>query len=1054
MRCIVGCVAASIALAAGLLGVVGAPWSGGDGPAVAGAATTAQSIGMKVLVITDDSTDTATATTPCTAAATLCDAGIAYGDWANTLQREGVPYTTVVTNSAAPGSVALPALSSTGADGTQIANYQGVVVAESGTVGLSTAQWDQLQTFEHQFSVRQVTAYAVPSSDYGLTAPSAGSGDLALGSALTLTSAGSQVFPYLKGAAVDPTASTFAYEATPLAGANVDSLITGPNSSTLLGIYTSADGRQTMFQTFNENQSYLQSDLLRHGELEWLTRGTYFGDQRNYIEMDIDDTFTPDDVWDTATHPIDYSDADAGRMQPADVTTATTWEYDNDFRMDQLFNMGGTDDYQADNGGSDPLLAAFKASCSSDCGPNNAQAGKPYADSFGWISHTYDTPYMDVGCATQNYIEAELNENTSKANTELGLTEVTEPSATDLSDPLIEATDPSVSLGTEDGAVFVPGNHSGFADLDPGNPATVDPPDLDSATAVADASSTLAAGTYEYAVTDQFTNAAASGQSAAYLTAPITVAAGDEVELQWESICHAADYVIYRGYEAPGATSYTWTLLPPATGSAYGAVSTPFSATLPDNSSGDPTSTTDVTGGGELEQTYDDAGVAGAAATEPSTSAEDATELPWEQNPYFDPALAAVGITAVGDDGSKPYPDPADSQFGIGVNYTGATYPAGATFVEPGTNAQVVPRHPINIYYNAPTDGEELDEYQTLYDGTSVCADTTCTWSDVINQIESQMFAYMMANDPRPSYVHQTNLMGTPPAGSEGANGFPPSASYTPPLTTCTAGAPCTKGDGTLYQVLDPLLYEYNAYFNSTAPFEQLTEQQIADLLAAQSAWAGNTAVSGSIEGNQVTVDNAGSATRVPLTGITSVGSSYAGSQSGWADAPSGASSYTALSTWPAEPTGPAILTPPGGPAPGSPPAVKANPTKLPPTHKTTPIYYRAVQVGPKKVTIKKGKVVVSLQCRASRGKTAKNKVCAGKLSMKIDKKTVTVKFRVKSPKTDRVTIKLPKKVVTAAFAALGRRHGAHTLAGKLTIVTTESHAKSQTTKGTLTVRG
>ena len=83
--------------------------------------------------------------------------------------------------------------------------------------------------------------------------------------------------------------------------------------------------------------------------------------------------------------------------------------------MDQLFNMGGTAAYQADNGGTDPLLAAFQATCSSNCGPGNAEAGKPYADSFGWLSHTYDTPYLDVGCATQNYIEAELNENTSAA---------------------------------------------------------------------------------------------------------------------------------------------------------------------------------------------------------------------------------------------------------------------------------------------------------------------------------------------------------------------------------------------------------------------------------------------------------------------------------------------------------------------------------------------------------------------------------------------------------------------------------------------------------------
>ena len=54
---------------------------------------------------------------------------------------------------------------------------------------------------------------------------------------------------------------------------------------------------------------------------------------------------------------------------------------------------------------SDPLLAQFQAT--------DPATGKPYADDYGWISHTYDTPYLDVGCATQDYIEAELNENST-----------------------------------------------------------------------------------------------------------------------------------------------------------------------------------------------------------------------------------------------------------------------------------------------------------------------------------------------------------------------------------------------------------------------------------------------------------------------------------------------------------------------------------------------------------------------------------------------------------------------------------------------------------------
>ena len=63
----------------------------------------------------------------------------------------------------------------------------------------------------------------------------------------------------------------------------------------------------------------LQSELLRRGELAWLTRNTFFGTERNYLETDIDDTFLFDDTWSiggtatTGAHSTDYNPADALR---------------------------------------------------------------------------------------------------------------------------------------------------------------------------------------------------------------------------------------------------------------------------------------------------------------------------------------------------------------------------------------------------------------------------------------------------------------------------------------------------------------------------------------------------------------------------------------------------------------------------------------------------------------------------------------------------------------------------------------------------------------------
>ena len=76
---VVGCLVA-------VLGLSGS----GSGPAVASAAAPAQRIGMRILLITDG-TDTNFADATCVANPGICNAGIAYQDWENTLQREGVP---------------------------------------------------------------------------------------------------------------------------------------------------------------------------------------------------------------------------------------------------------------------------------------------------------------------------------------------------------------------------------------------------------------------------------------------------------------------------------------------------------------------------------------------------------------------------------------------------------------------------------------------------------------------------------------------------------------------------------------------------------------------------------------------------------------------------------------------------------------------------------------------------------------------------------------------------------------------------------------------------
>ena len=265
-----------------------------------------------------------------------------------------------------------------------------------------------MDTYESTFGVNQVDGYMFPSPALGATDVSGGALD---GTTGTLTAAGLADFPELAGPipfascpAASDTICTYGYPAT--AGAAYTSIINNSGGYTLAGIYQhpSTDpqaGVAEMSLFFNYNSADTQWLLLAPGLINWVTQGTHLGQYRNYVEMDIDDTFTPDDAWDTTNHTIDYADGDSLRMTPQDVISAAEWSQANNFRLDQLFNYGSTVAAQAgdldfagttvDSGvaGPDPLLAEFQAT--------DPATNKPYGDDFGWISHTYDTPYLDVG---------------------------------------------------------------------------------------------------------------------------------------------------------------------------------------------------------------------------------------------------------------------------------------------------------------------------------------------------------------------------------------------------------------------------------------------------------------------------------------------------------------------------------------------------------------------------------------------------------------------------------------------------------------------------------
>jgi hypothetical protein len=208
--------------------------------------------------------------------------------------------------------------------------------------------------------------------------------------------------------------------------------------------------------------------------------------------------------------------------------------------------------------------------------------------------------------------------------------------------------------------------------------------------------------------------------------------------------------------------------------------------------------------------------------------------------------------------------------------------------------------------------------------------------------------------------------------------------------------------------------------------------------LKEQAGWAATHAgqITGFVQGSAVTVQNNGPATEIPLTG-TNVGTPYAGTQSGWTLAPSDTSTYRAAAAWPAPPTGPVIPTPPTGSAPG---------------HPSGQLAYIAIQTAPKTVSIKKGRVTVSLRCGATRGKTKKGHVCEGRFTLKVAGRPIRHNFRFKSGKTDRIAMTLPKGV-RARAASLHRKH--RKLIGALAIWTKQPRGAARiTTYGKLMING
>ncbi|MCW2506571.1 MAG: hypothetical protein JWO79_4855 [Actinomycetia bacterium] len=226
-------------------------------------------------------------------------------------------------------------------------------------------------------------------------------------------------------------------------------------------------------------------------------------------------------------------------------------------------------------------------------------------------------------------------------------------------------------------------------------------------------------------------------------------------------------------------------------------------------------------------------------------------------NPNLGPAFTQTGILWAGSDHSR---DPNQRKVG---------------------SALTVPRHPMNIFFNVAKKSEEAAEYNWIYasranGGSGLCEDnpatTTCLApmdpatgfdSKIVPTETAVALSHILSNDPRPHYVHQSNL----------------------------------TEDRIIYPVLDSILGAYKGLFADSTPIVNQRMSEIGAQLQRESLWKtvlANGTVSGYVQDGKVTITGPSSA-QIPLTmpegtktvgllGSTATfGTAYAGERSAYA---------------------------------------------------------------------------------------------------------------------------------------------------------------------------
>ncbi|WP_063774717.1 hypothetical protein [Kitasatospora azatica] len=239
-----------------------------------------------------------------------------------------------------------------------------------------------------------------------------------------------------------------------------------------------------------------------------------------------------------------------------------------------------------------------------------------------------------------------------------------------------------------------------------------------------------------------------------------------------------------------------------------------------------------------------------------------------QDNPALTPALAALGVTALGANGSV---EPASRQIGA---------------------ATTVPGHQVDLYHNASTAAAETDEYNWTYTSAAQGGSGACTGSATSTCLAAPLdtaTGYQSTIVPTEAAIALQRVLGNDPT---------PTVLYQGNFTE----------DRIAYPLLNQILTTYQSLFNANTPVADLRLADLAAQQRNQAAWRsaltagtvtayqiGNTVTVSAPAGVAVPVTAPSGAVQVQPNGAagTAAGTAYAGELSGWLLPAAGESAVT-----------------------------------------------------------------------------------------------------------------------------------------------------------------